>query len=331
MQHGGHPAGQVGSPPDALQAVIGVRVREVRITVPDEADQGGGEGGHVGDGEVEALRAGGRHDMGRVPGEEQTVVAHGRGDETAHRGDRLFQDRPGGQLPAGNFQPRLQLSPDAVVGPVGDVLVGGYLEVEAADLGRAHAVQGEAVVVAAVEHLVGGRRRLREDAKPAVRIGPFGDGVQPAAGDGRPADAVEAVATGDGVADDLVPCPGRVGVAEDGLVVVEPVNLGVADVEFEGGPVGDPGGDDVLDDLGLRVDRYPAAAGQLAEVHVVPFSGELKVDAVVLHALFIEPVAEPGVPEQLDGGRLEHAGPLPCFAVGPAPVLDDDGVDTAEC
>lgn len=185
-------------------------------------------------------------------------------------------------------------------------------------------MQGEAVVVAAVEDLVGRRRRLREDAEPAVGVGALGDGARPPAGDGGAAYAVEAVAPGDGVAGDLVPRARSVGVAQDGLVAVEACHRGVAGPEFEGGSVGDPGGDDVLDDLGLGVDRHPAAAGQLAEVHLVPLAGELEVDPVMFQALFVESAAEAGFPEQLDGRGLEHAGPLACLAVGPALGLDDD-------
>src|ERR1700678_1281133 len=216
------------------------------------------------------------------------------------------------------------------VGPAVDVLVGGPLQVEAADLRRAHAVQREAVLVAAVDDLVGRRRRLGEDAEPAVGVRALGRRQQAAARYGPAGDAVKAVAAGDGIALDLVPLPGLVGVGEHRAVRVEPAHRGLADVELKLGVGGDAGRDHVLDDLGLRVDGDPAAAGELTEVHVVPFAGELEVDAVVLEPLGVEPAAEADLAEQLDRGRFEHPGPLPRPAAGAAPVLDHDGVDPGQ-
>ena len=71
-------------------------------------------------------------------------------------------------------------------------------------------------------------------------------------------------------------------------------------------------------------------SGELTEVHVVPFAGELKVDAVVLEPLRVEPAPEADLAEQLHGGRFEHPGALPRLAVGAAPVLDHDGVDPGQ-
>src|ERR1700678_3256717 len=102
-------------------------------------------------------------------------MAHRLGYEAAHAGDALVQDGAGAELPAWDGEPERQLVPDAVIGPPADVLAGWDLEVEPAGLGRAHAVQGEAAIVAAVDHLVGRRRGLREDAQPGERVRPLGD------------------------------------------------------------------------------------------------------------------------------------------------------------
>ena len=56
---------------------------------------------HVGHGEVEALGAGGRHDVGGVAGEEQAAVPHRLGHEAAHRRDALLDDRPVGSVKPG--------------------------------------------------------------------------------------------------------------------------------------------------------------------------------------------------------------------------------------
>ncbi len=141
---------------------------------------------------------------------------------------------------------------------------------------------------------------------------------------------MESVAAGDRVAADLVPGPGGVGVAEQGPVLVEVGDLGAGDLELELGPGGQPGLDQVLDDLGLGVDRDPAAAGQVAEIEVVPLARELQVDAAVLEALGVHPLAQADRAEQLDGAGLQQPGPLPGLAVGPAAVLHHDRVDAAQ-
>ena len=51
------------------------------------------------------------------------------------------------------IEPRLQLLPDALVGPVVDVIVGIALEVEALDLRGARAHQGEAALMKGVDQL----------------------------------------------------------------------------------------------------------------------------------------------------------------------------------
>ena len=94
-------------------------------------------------------------------------------------------------------EPRLQLGPDALVGPLGDVLVVAHLEVEAAERRRAQAEQREAALVVRVDELVARRRRRRRGCR-ASRTGSRARTIRstPAGIDGR-RHAVEAVAAGD--------------------------------------------------------------------------------------------------------------------------------------
>jgi len=222
-----------------------------------------------------------------------------------------------------------QFGPDPVVGPPFDLLVGRYLQVKPADLRRAHGVQREAVLVPGVDELVGGRRHRGQDAEPGVRISAFGHRHQ-AGRHGIAADAVEPVTAGDGVAGDFVPGSGGVGESEHGLIGIESADLGVRDLELDHGPGREPGPDQVLDDLGLRVNRHPAAAGQLTEIEVVPLAFELQVDPAVFEALGVHPLAKADRAEQLNRAGLEQAGPLPRLAVGPAAVLHHDGFDASQ-
>ena len=71
-----------------------------------------------------------------------------------------------GECPAVGREPRLQLLPDARVGPFVDALIGGHLQVQAADARRPHAEQREAALVIAVDELLARRRDSGENAEP---------------------------------------------------------------------------------------------------------------------------------------------------------------------
>ena len=145
----------------------------------------------------------GGHDVRGVAGEVEAPVAHRLGDEAAHAGHALLEHRALRQRPAVEAEPELQLLPDALVGPLADVLVGPALHVEPAQLGRAQAVQREAALVVGVDQLVARGRDGGQDAQPAERV-LARVRAQRRLGNGRAADAVEAVAAGDEVALELL-------------------------------------------------------------------------------------------------------------------------------
>ena len=96
-----------------------------------------------------------------------------------------------------------ELVPERVVGPARDVVVVGALQVVPADFVRPHAAQREAALMARVDQLFVDRRRLRKDAEPPERIGPF-ERVHGAVRRASAGDPVEAVASGDEVGRDGV-------------------------------------------------------------------------------------------------------------------------------
>ncbi len=254
--------------------------------------------------------------MSGVAGQEQAAVAHGRGDEAAHRGNRFvgyltFGDRPVAPV---DLESPVELGPDPVVGPVLQRLARRDLQVKTGDRVRAHRVQGEAVFVTGVDQLVGGGGGIGEDAEPGERVGALVDGD---IRDERPADPVKAVAPGDHVAGHLVRDARFVGVRQQRPILGDAGHGHVGGGELDRSPVREPPRDQVLDDLRLGVDRHRPPAGQLAEVEVVALPRELQVDPVVLDPLGVQPLADPGRAEQLDGAGLEHAGPLPGLAVRP--------------
>src|SRR5207249_10459535 len=135
---------------------------------------------------------------------------------------------------------------DPLVRPRLDPVVRGDLQVQPADLGRPHGVQGEALGVAVVDQLVGGGRDFGRDAQPGIGVVAVPDGEQ-AGRDRGPADAVEAVAAGDRVADDLTPLAAGGGVGQHRPVAVEVGDRGAAYLELQCPAVGEPPGDEVLD------------------------------------------------------------------------------------
>ena len=120
--------------------------------------------------EVEALCSRGRHDVGGVTDEVEPAVAHRLGDVAPHAGDALLEHRPLLQRPAVEPETKLQLLPDPVVRPLGEVLVGAALDVEPAELRIAKAQQREAPRAVRVHELVVRGRDGGKDPQPTERI-----------------------------------------------------------------------------------------------------------------------------------------------------------------
>jgi hypothetical protein len=137
---------------------------------------------------------------------------------------------------------------------------------------------------------------------------------------------VEPVAAGDRVGVHLAGGTGRVDVPQYRLVGFPVRDRGCRYPEIDVLALGQACGDQVLDHLGLRVDR-DRPAGELAEVEVVALPGELQVDATVLDAFLVQPGAEAGGAHQLDRARLQQPGALARLDVLAGAVLDDDGLD----
>ena len=110
-------------------------------------------------------------------------------------------------------------------------------------------------------------------------------------------------------------------------VGLEVVDADPLDLEQKRQPAPEPCGDQVLDHLGLAVDDDRASAGQLAERDAVALSVELQLDPVVDDPLALQPVADAGAHEQVDGALLEHAGADAVLDVVAAPVLEHNRLD----
>src|SRR3990172_11457532 len=104
-----------------------------------------GERPYIVNREVQALGARGRDDVRRVAREVEPAVLHRLDDVAAHAGDALLEHRALGERPPVETEPGVELLPDALVRPLGEVLVVRNLDVQPAELERAQTEQGETV------------------------------------------------------------------------------------------------------------------------------------------------------------------------------------------
>src|SRR5215217_5936751 len=324
VQHGRHPPGEALCLPDAPETGLGIGLEQVGPARGVEVAERPGEDADVGDGQVHPLGPGRRHDVRGVPGEEEPAVAHRLGDEAAHRDDALLGDLPFRERPVVvGGEPRVELLPDPPVGPVVGVVVGVALEVEALDLRRTSADQGEASLVVRVDQLLRRPRRLDKNTEPAEGIFPLVLGAR-ILRDGGAAHPVETIAPGDEVALQILIFP--VLAVDDG----RPLGVGAADADALGLEEYLTAGlepDEVLHHLVLAVERDRPPAGQAAQVDPAPATAELQVYAVVDGPLLLHPVPDARPDQQIDRALLEHPRPdlrLQRFA---AAALQHDRVD----
>src|SRR4051812_21957796 len=141
--------------------------------------------------------------MRGIAGEKQPPIPHRLDDEAAHRDDAFLEDASLGELPAlARLEAGVQLFPDACVRPVLHLVVRIALQVEALDLRRARADEGEATIMHGIDELVGGWRCFHQDAEPAEGIYAR-ELAAHARGNRGSRDAVEAIAAGDEIAGDF--------------------------------------------------------------------------------------------------------------------------------
>ena len=202
---------------------------------------------------------------------------------------------------------RVELLPDALVGPVVDGVVGLDLQVHALQRGGARADEREAAVVQRVDELVRRRRRLDEDPEP-------GEGVDAlelrahALRDRLAGRAPVAVAAGHDVAGELLELaaalqPDLVGEgpgaeADGGAIGLDPVDLDRLRLPDDLAARLDARRVEILDDLVLPVERDRPTARELREVDAVMATRPAQLDAVVHRALLGHPVADAGVAQQ---------------------------------
>ena len=137
---------------------------------------------------------------------------------------------------------------------------------------------------------------------------------------------METVAARHHVAAQLLALPVGVDEADHRGVALDPLDHDAGDLEADVAAVGEPGRDEVLHDLLLPVDG-DALADEAGEVDPVVAALEAQRDPLVRHALAVEPLGQPDLAQQLDGGVFQHPRAHPLLDVGAAARLQHDGLD----
>ena len=168
MQHRRHEPGETLALPDPAQACGAVAIEAILLVASIFGVERAGQHHDIGDRQVQALGAGGRHDVGRVAGDEQAAVLHRFTHERAQRDDAFLEDPALCQLPAIiGVEARVQFVPDAPVRPCRDIVGWIALDIHALHVRRPCAEQGEAFSLVGVNEFVPRQRRFGQDAEPA--------------------------------------------------------------------------------------------------------------------------------------------------------------------
>ena len=111
---------------------------------------------------------------------------------------------------------------------------------------------------------------------------------------------------------------------------VDLVQSDVLDPEADLAAGGEPGRDQVLDDLVLAVDGDPAPAAEPGEVDALAAAGEAQLQPLVDQAFALHARADAGLDEQVGGALLEHARADPLLDVLSAVALEHHRGDALE-
>jgi hypothetical protein len=264
-----------------------------------------------------------------VTGEEEIPALHRLDDKAVHLRNAFLHDGTLGELPIFvASKPRLEFLPNLFVGPESNIFLGLTLNIQAADLRRAHTQESEAAVMVGVDKFLGRRRDLSENPEPAEWVTPLENG-ESAGWNGRAGYAVETVAAGDEIASEFF----RLTIlteGDTGLQSVEAMNCDIFNFKVNLASRAETSGDKILDDLVLTINRYRLTAGEIREVNSMRAAAESQVYSAMNEAFAPQTISRADFAEQIDRALLEYTGANTLLAILPAARFQDDGLDAVE-
>ncbi|MNE06135.1 hypothetical protein D3C80_987160 [compost metagenome] len=264
--------------------------------------------------------------MGGVAHQEQLAVLHRLDHEAAQGCDAFLQRRPGDQL-GGRLgrQAVPEFAPEALVGPVLDLVGQRHLQVVATAGCRALAAEDEAARVLRVDQLLADRRGVRQQAQPAKRVDAL-EILQDFGGNRLPRHPVETIATGNEVAVDAHQLALLLE-GQPGLVAFQVMQLHIGSFIDDGRAAGLARLHQVAGHLGLAIHHHGAAAGQRLEVDALATTIEDHFETFVNQTFAIHARGHPRFAQQIDHALLEHPSTNAAEDVIRRLPLDNQGVD----
>src|SRR5580658_1262569 len=267
--------------------------------------------------------------MRGVSGQEKASMLHRLRDEAAHGRHAFLKDRTLVQAePFAGLEPPLQLFPDAAVRPCGQVFVGPALQVNAAELRRAHAQQGEASFVVRIDQLPGCRRRSGENAQPAKSVDLLVT-TERRGGNGGAAKPMGTVASTDEIADNLQGAFGMLK-SEARRLSLNIMDFDLAGIEEYLCASLDPGANQILDEFVLAIHGDAAAAREFVHIDAMAAAIEPKFDTAMNQAFAPHAFPEARFIEQIHRALFENARTEPFLDVFAGAGFDDNRVDAFE-
>ncbi|RWW91158.1 hypothetical protein BHE74_00034848 [Ensete ventricosum] len=326
VQHRGHPPGKSLGLPHPAQANRRIALQQLHPPLAVHLEQDAIQGAHVAGCQVQALGARRRHDVRRVPEQEQAPVLHRFHHETAQRRDAFF-DRGAGHQLLGQFvgQAGFQLVPETLVRPFIQGFFHRHLQVIPAAGRRAHAAQRKATRVFGIHQLGVNRRGIGENAQPAKGVDPL-ENFQGFSRDRLARYAVETIATGDVV---TLQAKGFALMleSEPGSITFQIMRLHVARFVQGGGAGGGTGRHQVAGDFGLTVDHDRLAAGQRLEIDMGESTVQGQFETVMHQTFSIHALADARFAQQVDHALFQHPGANATLHVIGGLALKDQRLD----
>jgi hypothetical protein len=210
-----------------------------------------------------------------------------------------------------------------------DTVAWRNLKIEPAYRRRPQALHRETVAMVSVDQLPFVRGGVCQYAEPCERVVML-EGLQYPVGDRRPTNTVEAVASGDEIAAQLLLNVVRVAEADARLVTVEIHHSHVGDLEVDPVTGYVACGEQVLDHLLLRIQNRRAPARQLRHWDAGSRTIEAHLEPFMEIAFAAQPVVDACLLKYLDSGMFEQSGADTVLDELPAALFENPILDAGQ-
>ena len=220
----------------------------------------------------------------------------------------------------------MQLTPDPIIRPIGNLIVGRALQVEAADAWRAHALERKTACMVGIDKLIAGGCGVGQDTKPGEWIVLLVDRNsmrgQRSAGNTMEAIAARNVIAGYGMAGTSMPK------LDIWLLARDCMQADIVGLKHDLSSICQSCGDQVLHELLLPVYRNRPATCQLIHIDTVALATELEVHAMVHKPLATYALTQADCIHQIDCTLFKDARADTTLEVLAVATLNNDRLNS---